>query len=306
MNKVSGLVSLVLTAILFFGCGGPDKNTENDSQDVEPAVWNIWPGEAPGEVEELPPESDTTTPSDDLVGERRVIRLTNVTVPTITIYKPDPANDTKTAVIIAPGGGHQILAMDMEGTEVADWFNSIGVTGIVLKYRVPGKAWNPDKRWLSSVQDGQRAMSLVRGRAEEIGIDPNKIGIIGFSAGGSPVIYTALTRERLYDPVDNYDSISFRPDFAAPIYSGRIPEGAELTEECPPFFMVITHDDRSPESIAETYIALKKANISAELHIYESGGHGYGLRRTELPVTSWPDRMEDWMRKLKLLEPNSY
>lgn len=272
------------------------------SQAAEPLTWNLWPGKVPGEVEELPPEFDMTKPTDKLVAGRRLIKLHNVSIPQITIFKPDPAIDTGTSVIIAPGGGHWILAYDLEGTEVAEWFNSIGVTGIVLKYRVPGRVRNPDKKWLASVQDGQRAMSLVRGRAKEIGIDPNKIGIIGFSAGGSPVNYTALTKKRLYDPVDQYDAVSFRPDFAAPIYSGGLPEGAEITEDCPPFFMVITNDDKRPVEMAEMYIALKKAGVSAELHIYESGGHGYGLRKTELPVTSWPDRMEEWMRRLKLLE----
>jgi acetyl esterase/lipase len=273
------------------------------SHAAEPLTWNLWPGKAPGEVEELSPEFDKTTPTDKLIAGRRIIKLTNVSTPQITIFKPDPAIDTGTSVIIAPGGGHSVLAYDLEGTEVAAWFNSIGVTGIVLKYRVPGAARNPDKKWLASVQDGQRAMSLVRGRAEDIGIDPNMIGIIGFSAGGSPVKYTALTKKRLYDPVDKYDNFSFRPDFAAPIYSGGLPEGAEITEDCPPFFMVIAHDDKDRSiEMADLYIALKKANVSAELHIYESGGHGYGLRRTELPVTSWPDRMEEWMRQLKLLE----
>ena len=305
MQEASCLFSMLLAFAVFSNCGGLDMKAGNVAHPAEPVTWNIWPDEAPGEVVELPPESDITKPTDKLVGGRRVIRLHNVSVPTITIYRPDPATDTKTAVVIAPGGGHWQLAMDMEGMEVAEWFNSMGVTGIVLKYRVPGNARNPDKKWLSSVQDGQRAMSLVRGRAEEIGIDPAKIGIIGFSAGGSPVKYTALTSVRLYDPVDKYDEVSFRPDFAAPIYSGGMPEGAELTEDCPPFFMVITHDDRRPVAMAKMYIALKEANISAELHIYESGGHGYGLRRTELPVTSWPDRMEDWMRRLKLLESQS-
>ncbi|NQU21623.1 MAG: hypothetical protein HQ567_10095 [Candidatus Nealsonbacteria bacterium] len=118
----------------------------------------------------------------------------------------------------------------------------------------------------------------------------------------SPVKYTALTKKRLYDPVDKYDAVSFRPDFAAPIYAGGLPEEAELSKDCPPIFMVITNDDKRPVEMAEMYIALKKAGASAELHIYESGGHGYGLRRTELPVTSWPDRMKQWMRQLKLLE----
>lgn len=272
------------------------------SQLAEPTIWNLWPDQAPGETLTLAPEFDKTTDADDLVAGRRVIRLHNITVPQVAIYKPDPAIDTKTAVVIAPGGGHWIVAYDLEGTEIAAWLNSIGVTAVILKYRVPGVARNADKRWLTSVQDGQRAMSLVRGRAKEIGIDPDKIGFIGFSAGGAPVKYTALTTERLYDPVDQYDEVSFRPDFAAPIYAGGLPEGAKLTEDCPPFFMVITHDDWSPIQVAEMYIALKKANISAELHIYESGGHGYGLRKTELPVTSWPDRMEEWMQRLQLLE----
>ena len=253
---------------------------------------------------QLGPEFDRTGPDGRLVAGRRVTRLTNVSVPTVAIFRPKPEVDTGAAVVIAPGGGHTILAYDLEGTEVAAWLNSIGVTGIVLKYRVPGR--DPDRRWLAAAQDGQRAVSLVRGRADEIGIDPDRIGIIGFSAGGTPVRYAALVKERLYEPVDRYDTVSFRPDFAAPIYAGGVPEGAAITEECPPFFMVIAHDDRDRSvAVAELYIALKRANVSAELHIYESGGHGYGLRETELPVTSWPDRMEEWMRRLRLFDPEA-
>ena len=267
----------------------------------EPITWNIWPGQPPGDDAQLGPEFDRTGADGRLVAGRRVIRLTNVSVPTVAIFKPKPEVDTGAAVVIAPGGGHTILAYDLEGTEIAAWLNSIGLTGIVLKYRVPSR--DPDKRWLAAAQDGQRAMSLVRGRADEIGIDPDRIGIIGFSAGGTPVRYAALVTERLYEPVDRYDAVSFRPDFAAPIYAGGVPEGATITEECPPFFMVIAHDDRDRSiAVAELYVALKKANVSAELHIYESGGHGYGLRSTELPVTSWPDRMEEWMRQLGFLK----
>ena len=270
----------------------------------DPIIWNLWPGQPPGDEVQLGPEFDRTGPDGRLVAGRRVTRLTNVSVPTVAIFRPKPEVDTGAAVVIAPGGGHTILAYDLEGTEVAAWLNSIGMTGIVLKYRVPGR--DPDRRWLAAAQDGQRAVSLVRGRAEEIGIDPDRIGIIGFSAGGTPVRYSALVKERLYEPVDRYDTVSFRPDFAAPIYSGGVPEGAAITEECPPFFMVIAHDDRDRSvAVAELYIALKRANVSAELHIYESGGHGYGLRETELPVTSWPDRMEEWMRRLGLFDPEA-
>ncbi|MDE0107981.1 MAG: alpha/beta hydrolase [Bryobacterales bacterium] len=274
------------------------------SQAAEPEIWELWPGTPPGDVGDIGAEHDTTTPDGRMVAGRRVTRLTNVSKPQLSIFRPAPELDTGTAVIIAPGGGHRILAYDLEGTEVADWLNSIGVTAILLKYRVPARDQN--KPWLAAAQDGQRAVSVVRGRAGEIGIDPGKIGIIGFSAGGTPVRYAALVRQRLYGPVDKYDSVPFRPDFAAPIYSGGIPEGAAISKDSPPFFMVITHDDQNRSiAVAELYIALKRAGVSAELHIYESGGHGYGLRPTELPVTRWPDRMEEWMRKLQFLMPRS-
>ena len=286
---------IVLASLLVVFAAGP-------AHAAEPLVWDLWPGKPPGDDVALGPERDRTGPDGRLVAGRRVIRLTDVSVPNVAIYKPEASIDTGTAVVIAPGGGHTILAYDLEGTEVAAWLNSIGVTGVVLKYRVPGR--DPNKRWLASVQDGQRAISLIRGRAKQLGVASDRIGIMGFSAGGSPTRYSALVKARLYDPVDEYDRVPFRPDFAAPIYSGGIPEGATIDGTCPPFFMVITHDDRERSlDVAELYIALKKAGVSTELHIYESGGHGYGLRPTGLPVTSWPDRMEDWMRRLGLLGP---
>jgi len=270
---------------------------------ADPATWNLWPGEAPGETVTLPPESYRITDNDRLAAGKPVSRLQNVSVPTLTIYKPDSKIDTGASVIIAPGGGHTILAFDLEGTEVAEWATSIGMTAIVLKYRVPGKVHNPDKPWLPAAQDGQRAMSLVRSRAAELDIDPDRIGIMGFSAGGTPVMSTALLSERLYEPVDTHDDHNFRPAFAAPIYSGWASQGADLSEACPPFFMVITYDDKDRSiGMAELYIALKKAKVSAEMHVYSEGGHGYGLRRTEQPVTSWPDRMEDWLTLKGFLE----
>jgi acetyl esterase/lipase len=271
---------------------------------ADPITWNLWPGEAPGETVTLPPESFRITDNDRLAAGKQVKRLQNVSVPTLTIYQPDPKIDTGTSVIIAPGGGFTILAFDLEGTEVAEWATSIGLTAIVLKYRVPGKVHNPDKPWLPAAQDGQRSMSLVRSRSDELGIDPDRIGIMGFSAGGAPVMYTAMVSERLYKSVDTHDDHNFRPAFAAPIYSGWwMPEGADLSEACPPVFMVIAHDDKDRSiGLSEVFIALKKANVSAEMHIYSEGGHGYGLRRTDKPVTSWNDRMEDWLRLKGFLE----
>jgi len=271
---------------------------------VDPITWNLWPGEAPGETVTLPPESYRITDNDRLAAGKEVKRLQNVSVPTVTIYLPDAKIDTGASVIIAPGGGFTILALDLEGTEVAEWANSIGMTAIVLKYRVPGKVHNPGKPWLAAAQDGQRAMSLVRSRSDELGIDPDRIGIMGFSAGGAPVMYTSMVSERLYESVDRHDDHSFRPAFAAPIYSGWwMPEGADLSEACPPVFMVITYDDKDRSiGLSEVFIALKKAKVSAEMHIYSEGGHGYGLRRTDKPVTSWTDRMEDWLTLKGFLE----
>jgi acetyl esterase/lipase len=270
---------------------------------ADPVTWNLWPGEAPGETVTLPPESYRVTHNDRLAAGKQVKRLQNVSVPTLTIYKPDPKIDTGASVMIAPGGGFRILAFDLEGTEVAEWATSIGLTGIVLKYRVPGNVHNPKKPWLAAAQDGQRAMSLVRSRSDELGIDPDRIGIMGFSAGGAPVMSTALGSERLYEPVDTHDDHSFRPAFAAPIYTGWARQGAELSKASPPFFIVVAYDDKDRSiGMAELYIALKKAKVSAELHVYSEGGHGYGLRRTEQPVTSWNDRMEDWLTLKGFLE----
>ncbi len=268
----------------------------------EPIIWHLWPGETPGGNVELPPEYDKTKANDKLYAGRPIIRLTNVTKPTLVIFKPDKEIDTGTSIIIAPGGGTSILGYDLEGTEVAEWFNTIGVTAIVLKYRVPGIAFNKEKKWLAAAQDGQRAISLVRGRAAELGIEPDKIGIMGFSAGGISVGYTTITEERSYQPVDKYDKISFTADFAAPIYMGGFPENPFISKKTPPFFMVVAHDDRDMSlHMIETYIALKKAGASAEMHIYESGGHAFGVRKTGLPVASWPERMKEWMIRLKLL-----
>ena len=309
--EIRTILLLLCLAVSFYSSVYSQQDTAPPAADPNgrdfvreaPIVWNIWPDDPPGEIVKLEPEYDTTTPDGDLVAGERVMRITNVTIPQVAIFKPTTTLDTRTAVIIAPGGGHWILAYDLEGTEIAEWLNSIGVTAIILKYRVPGKAWNQDQRWKAAAQDGQRAMSLVRGRAEEIGIDPDRLGIMGFSAGATPVISTSLVTKRLYQPIDKFDSISFMPNFAAPIYGGGLPEDAQFAEDCPPFFMVITNDDFMPIEMTEMYLALKKADKSAELHIYESGGHGYGLRKTELPVTSWPGRMEDWMRQLGLLDP---
>jgi acetyl esterase/lipase len=270
---------------------------------------NLWPAKPPGETKELPAESDLTKETDDLIAGRRLQRIGNVSTPTLAIYRPAPEKDTGAVVVICPGGGHHILAYDLEGTEVAEWLNSIGVTGIVLKYRVPAR--DPERRWSAAVQDAQRAVSVVRSKAEEWKIDPARIGILGFSAGGETAGLTAILEDRQYDKIDDIDAVSSRPDFAVLVYAGGMTEKdnkalkpyVKVTSQTPPMFLVHAIDD--PVPVANSLLltaALKEANVPAELHVYSTGGHGYGLRRTEQPVTAWPDRCTDWLRESGYLE----
>jgi len=276
----------------------------------KPLVLDLWPGVPPGdEGLKLEPEHDRFKEGDKLIAGRPIIKLANVSQPQIAIYRPAPEKDTGAAVIVAPGGGHHILAYDLEGTEVAEWLNGIGVTGIVLKYRVPAR--NRERRFEAAVQDAQRAISLVRSQATEWRIDPRRIGVLGFSAGGETAGMAALLHaQRLYSPVDESDRISCRPDFAALIYPGgfvargehELRDHVEVPENVPPFFFAHAFDDRvTVQSSLLLASAIKKVKGSATLHIYPSGGHGYGLRRTEEAVTTWPDRCEEWMRSLGLL-----
>jgi acetyl esterase/lipase len=271
---------------------------------AEPIVLDLWPGTPPGETKELPPEADQTKPDDRLIAGRRIIKLGNVSVPQIAVYRPDSDRDTGAAVVICPGGGHHILAYDLEGTEVAEWLNSIGVTGIVLKYRVPFR--DPDRRWRAAVQDAQRAMSLVRGRSAEWQLDPERIGICGFSAGGETAGLTSLFSERQYEPIDELDKIPFRPDFAILVYPGgfvdrgeaKLKDHVTVTSAAPPMFFVHAFDDHA--SVQNSLLlasAVKQAGGSAELHVFATGGHGYGLRPTDEAVTRWPARAGEWLRE---------
>ncbi|MCS7466999.1 alpha/beta hydrolase [Stieleria sp. ICT_E10.1] len=275
----------------------------------DPIVLNVWPGMPPGETKTLPAEADQTKPDDKLIAGRRIIKLGNVSTPQIAVYQPPADKSNGTAVVICPGGGHHILAYDLEGTEVAEWLNSIGVTAIVLKYRVPAR--DPDRRWGAAVQDAQRAMSLVRSRAEEWGIDPARIGICGFSAGGETAGLTALFQEeRQYEAVDKVDQVSIRPDFAMLIYAaGMVEKGTtqlhdyiKVTQDTPPMFFAHAFDDRvSVHNCLTLAGALKEAGVPAELHVYATGGHGYGLRVTDQPVTRWPEQAANWMKTMKLM-----
>ena len=276
---------------------------------AEPLILNVWPQKPPGESKELPPESDQTKPEDKLIAGRRIIKLGNVSTPQIAVYRPPKEKDTGTAVLICPGGGHHILAYDLEGTEVAEWLNSFGVTGIVLKYRVPFR--NADKRWEAAVQDGHRAMSLVRHNAADWGI--RRLGILGFSAGGELAGMVALSGpERHYAVVDAIDQLSSRPDFAVLVYPANLVDRRTedlrrdivVSKESPPIFFAHAFDDNvSALNSLLVPAALKKAGVPAEVHIYATGGHGYGLRPVaEQPVTRWPEACQAWFKVMGFLD----
>ena len=276
-----------------------------------PTILNIWPGKPPGETKDLPPEIDLTKDTDKLIAGKRIIKLGNVSTPQIAVYKPEKSKDTGASVIICPGGGHHILAYDLEGTEVAEWLNTIGVTGIVLKYRVPFR--DPDKRWGAAVADAQRTVSLVRSKAAEWNLDPKRIGICGFSAGGETAGLTSLfLEERQYTAADDVDKVSCKPDFAILIYPGgfdtkgqaQMRESIKVTKDTPPMFLIHAFDDpvTANNSLALA-VELKKVGVPTELHIYDAGGHGYGLRLVNtLPITTWPKRCEEWMQRRGLLK----
>jgi len=273
---------------------------------AEPAPIPLWPGRAPGETNTVSTEHDTSKPGQGLVAGKSVIRLGDVSQPSITIYRPPAGKDTGAAVIVCPGGGYSILAWDLEGTEVCDWLNSIGVTGVLLKYRVP-------KRENGPLQDVQRALGLVRAHAQEWGVNPQRIGVLGFSAGGNLAAELgAHNAERAYPAVDAADATSCRPDFQILIYPaylvqkddpGKINPQVAVTSNTPPTILVMAADDPvRVENVLGYTLALKQAKVPVELHVYPSGGHGYGLRRTQEPVTTWPDRVTDWMKSRGWLE----
>ena len=270
----------------------------------------LWPKAAPGPQTNAGSEADTTTAKDRTVAGKRVIRIGNVSVPTLTVYKPT-AKNTGAAVVVFPGGSYKILAIDLEGTEVCDWLMSIGVTCILVKYRVPDTG--PFPKSAEALQDAQRALGLVRSHASEWQIDPKRIGVLGFSAGAhlSAALSTHFDK-RLYDPIDAADQVSCRPDFAVIVYPGYLaladqnfapnPE-IHVTEQTPPSFIVQAEDDPVHVENATVYfLALKNAKVPAEVHIYAEGGHGYGLRRTELPVTTWPQSVETWLHTIHMLD----
>lgn len=275
----------------------------------------LWPAGKIPDTQPVTGPLNEWIPSDNLVGGKPWAAVENVATPTMTVY-PAKGHNTGAAVVIFPGGGYWILAMDLEGTEVCDWLTSLGVTCVLLKYRVPG-----DKKFPRSgpypknpmaLQDAQRALGLVRFNAAKWGIDPHKIGVLGFSAGGHLVVATSTEHERIYSPVDEADKVSCRPDFAVAIYPGHLTsednplqlrEHIRIPQNTPPTFLLHAQDDPvDPVEYSLAYfIALKNAGVPAEMHLYGEGGHAFGLRRTDKAITEWPLLVERWLRTIGMI-----
>ena len=304
---------------------------------AQKAVWQpapghmqvpIWPGAAPNPQPVAGPEFV-------LAGG-----VGNVTRPTVTVFSPKGRN-TGAAVVVFPGGGYQMLAIELEGTEVCDWLTPKGITCVLLKYRVtdvgPYPKSGPYPESPMALEDAQRALGVVRLHAAEWHIDPKKIGVLGFSAGGhlAAAIGTHFEK-RLYPAGDAADRESCRPDFAISIYPGHLSLSAAewdtrqgvqpfairrpehetvwerefglnpdvpVTSRTPPTFLVQAEDDHVDnvnDSIAY-YIALRKAGVAAEMHLYAQGGHAFGLRRTKFPITAWPGLVEIWLRTIGIV-----
>jgi acetyl esterase/lipase len=278
----------------------------------------IWPGTIP-DARPTPPEGMQR--SDDpkyFIGGKAVTGITNVSRPTMTVYSPK-GNSTGAAVVVFPGGGFMELAIDLEGTEVCDWLTAKGITCVVLKYRVPEPRskpyWGADPGSPMPLEDAQRTLGLVRFHAKEWKIDPHKVGVLGFSAGGYMVAAISVHFDkRIYAPVDAADRESCRPDFAVGIYPGHLsfngsrhtlnPDiASHITAKTPPTFLLQNENDHTDTVWdALTYhAALMAAGVPVELHSYAEGGHAFGLRRTKYPATAWPELVEVWLHTIGVL-----
>jgi acetyl esterase/lipase len=263
----------------------------------------LWPGKAPGEKGNIPKEAFEP----DRPNEKPPLkRLGNVSEPSMTLYKPKEDLANGAAVVVAPGGGYTILAWEHEGTQVAEWLNSIGVTAVLLKYRVPRRPDAPkDAPPIWALQDAQRAMGMVRSKAKEWKLDEKRIGLLGFSAGGHLTAWTSNNFEkRSYEAVDDADKLRCRPDFAVMIYPGglldkdkKLKPEVTVSKETPPTFLAVSFDDEGPFASSIEYVkALKEQKVNAELHVFSGGGHGYGMKPSDKPHAAWPKRCEEWMK----------
>jgi len=270
----------------------------------------IWPGEPPDAEVAGTVVDDAGKPK--LVGGKPWTYVDKVSRPTMTVYAPKEAS-TGAAVVVFPGGGYNVLAIDLEGTEACDWLTSKGITCVLLKYRVPCRKVGPYRNCPAALEDAQRTVGLLRSQASRWKIDPGKIGVLGFSAGGHMVAAMSTHFDkRLYAPVDAADKESCRPDFAVALYPGHlaVPEkdfalnpDLKVTSRTSPTFLLHAEDDPVDpvENTLVYYAALRKAGVPAEMHVYVKGGHAFGLRPTEAPITLWPQQVESWLRTIGVI-----
>jgi len=302
MNRCFRTIIVCVIIVMSYGTIGTTKEDQISLNFVP-----LWPDGAPGA------EGDTD-------GDK----------PTLTIYPPTEQEATGCGVVICPGGGYGHLAMDHEGRQVAKWLNSLGVTAFILKYRHRNSGAGYGHP--APLQDAQRAIRMVRSRAKEWNVDPNRIGILGFSAGGHLASSEGTHfNKNYYELKDSIDQVSCRPDFIILVYPvitltelythsgsklnllGKNPDQnlvahlsneTQVTPETPPTFLVHANDDKAvpPENSINFYLALRKVKVPAEMHIYENGGHGFGLGKDKGAVSSWPARCADWLRTGGLLD----
>ena len=295
------IVSLALIVSFTVSC------TRAEAREPD-AIVDIWPKLPPRETENNTGEKLPRRPNED----PPATRIEKITFPRLFVYKPDEEQRNGTAVLVFPGGGYNYVVVDKEGSEVADWLNPLGVTVFVVHYRTK-RDRSETEPWVRPLQDGQRAVSLVRLQADKWGLKPNRIGVIGFSAGGqAAALVTTRFSKREYEAVDEADDVSCRPDFSLLIYpwqlvdeTGELKEFVTITPQAPPTFLLHAHDDpHTSLSSVQFYAAMKKLELAAELHVYHSGGHGYGMRPVaNSNVDSWPARAADWMKLEGLLSP---
>lgn len=307
----AGYIQAVVRQLLLLICFAVFNSSVGSAD--EPLVLNVWPQETVGDFGKFGPER-VRRPEEAPTPDAKWI--TSVTVPTITVYRPEEARNTGAAMIVCPGGGYWNLAIDKEGEEVAEWLQSIGVAGVVLKYRVPRRPGQPEPLPAPGpLLDAQRAVSLVRSKATPWGIDPEKIGIGGFSAGGHLALMAATTFDkRNYDRVDEVDTVSCRPNFSVMAYpgyilsspgSGKLANYIRFPQGTGPLFIVHATDDdergAQPEQSLALYAAAREAGMDVEMHIYGEGKHGFGVRDSGLPVSGWKDVLAGWMKKRGIL-----
>lgn len=316
--RVEYRITILLLALLASAAGQSRSPVNQTAWQPAPGDTQIpiWPGAVPNARPVTGPEVSGTVIEDDgkeaLVGGKPWIYIDKVSQPTMTVYSPQAPN-TGAAVVVFPGGGYNILAIDLEGTEACDWLTSKGITCVLLKYRVPCRKTGPYRDCLTALQDAQRTLGLVRSRAPEWHIDPGKIGVLGFSAGGHMVAAMSTHWEkRLYPAVDAADKESCRPDFAVALYPGHlaVPEknfalnpDLPITSRTPPTFLLQAQDDPVDpvENSLVYYSALRKAGIPAEIHVFAKGGHAFGLRPTASPIGQWPQLVEAWLKMIGII-----